>query len=65
MGIMLSIVMVAMALNVLMMIRNILVYQIRHKAIWEDYPKFKSGDGYGTMMLDLRKWTYKQFYGGK
>ena len=35
-----------------------------HNNVSEYYfGKFNNGPSYGMMVLDLRKWTYKQFYG--
>lgn len=60
------------ALGVLMLVRNELVHSIRHRRI--DYvfradPKYHERlrqfqrMSYVSMLYDLRKWTYTQFYG--
>lgn len=47
----------------LIMIRNEIVYNTGMRAIIEGHPDaYGGGKQYIKDMLDLRKWTYKQFY---
>lgn len=62
------------ALCVLMLIRNELVYRIRCRRIdwaFQVAPKYHErvrqfqSVSYEAMLYDLRKWTYNQFYGAE
>ena len=79
MDIILCLVLFAMAMIVIAMFRNHLVFKYRIRAIREISKKAKAAidsdgdwrkyyikldncDTYNKMLLNLRKWTYKQFY---
>lgn len=56
-----------LSLAAFVQIRNTIVFRVLGKAndkCYElrDWTVYESKPSYGLMMLDLRKWTFKQFY---
>lgn len=54
---------IAVFLVVFVLLRNEIVFRTGMRAIDERHPNaYGGGKQYPKDMLDLRKWTYKQFY---